>query len=341
MKISTTHPRPQLVCGYIQQIAIGLMIVSLTSCTSLERKQSPSTVSATSGKATTVAAARKKPQVVVTHNILCDLTRQIAAETIDLVCLLPPGTDPHIYKLTPATRQSIETAQLIMYGGYNFEPQLSAAIIANTNPVPKLAIYELAVPKPQKFEAEGKSTIDPHIWHNANYGIKIAKTIAANLEQLVPEKASLYQKNIQKIAAEIEQIDVWIKSQITTIPADRQILFTTHDSLGYYATAYGMTVDALEGISTEEKPNAARAKEIVNKIKTTKVPTIYTELTLNPQLIQTVAKAANVQVSAQKIYADGLGAVNSPGGTYQKMLIANTKTIVEGLGGKYTAFKAK
>jgi manganese/iron transport system substrate-binding protein len=36
-----------------------------------------------------------------------------------------------------------------------------------------------------------------------------------------------------------------------------------------------------------------------------------------------------------------LGEAGSPGGTYQKMLISNTKTIVEGLGGKYTPFTAK
>ena len=71
----------------------------------------------------------------------------------------------------------------------------------------------------------------------------------------------------------------------------------------------------------------------------TGVPTIFAEVTINPKLIETVAKEANVKVSDRELFADGLGEKGSEGDTYEKMLIANTKTIVEGLGGKYTPFQ--
>jgi manganese/iron transport system substrate-binding protein len=57
--------------------------------------------------------------------------------------------------------------------------------------------------------------------------------------------------------------------------------------------------------------------------------------------MQNIAQEAKVKVSEQALYADSLGEANSSGGTYQQMLISNTKSIVEGLGGKYTAFVAK
>jgi manganese/iron transport system substrate-binding protein len=282
-----------------------------------------------------------KPKVVVTNTVLCDLTRQVAASTIDLVCLLVPGSDPHLYKLTPAARQSIEDAQLILYGGYDFEPELIKAIKATSNPALKVAVYEVAVPQPQRFQEDGKSTIDPHVWHNARNGVKIVETIANSLVKITPEKVAISKENIQKLTSEIDRIDIWIKSQIDTIPSTKRVLFTTHDSLGYYSKAYGIPVDALEGLSTEEKPNAARAKQLIDKIKIAQIPTIFTELSLNPQLINTIAKAANVKVADRQIYADGLGDANSSGATYQQMLIANTQTIVEGLGGKFTPFAGK
>jgi manganese/iron transport system substrate-binding protein len=272
---------------------------------------------------------------------LCDLTKQIAVSTVEVICLLTPGSDPHIYKLTPEARQSIEDAKLVLYGGYDFEPELIKTIKATSNPAPKVAVYELAVPQPQQFEEDGKSTTDPHVWHNAQNGAKVVAVIEDNLEKLAPARAETYRLNTRKLTSEITQLDTWIKTQINTIPADRKILFTTHDALGYYSKAYGIPVNALEGISTEEKPNAARAKELVDKIKKTKVPTIYAEVTLNPQLIKSVAQAAKVKVSEQEIYADGLGEAASAGGTYQKMLVSNTRSIVEGLGGKYTPFVVK
>jgi manganese/iron transport system substrate-binding protein len=97
----------------------------------------------------------------------------------------------------------------------------------------------------------------------------------------------------------------------------------------------------LGGISTEEKPTASRVAELVKTIRNAKVPTIFAERTLNPKLIEAVAKDAKVKVSDRELFADGLGEPGSEGATYQKMMIANTQAIVEGLGGKYTAFQTK
>lgn len=341
MKISTGYVNPKFVCRHPIPISLAkpslwlivLMFGLLTGCRAPAVNSNPS-------QAPTIAVA-KNPKVVVTNTVLCDLTTQIAASTVEVICLLPPGSDPHIYKLTPAARQSIEEAKLLLYGGYNFEPELIKTIKATSNQAPKIAVHEVAVPQPQKMAEDGKSTIDPHVWNNAQNGIKIAQTIAANLAKLVPAQAATYKQNTQKLTTEIGQIDTWIKAQVSTIPAAKKVLFTTHDALGYYSKAYGIPVNALEGLSTEEKPNAARAKELVIKIRQAQVPTIFAELTVNPKLIATIAQEAKVKVSAQEIYADGLGEASGVGGTYQKMLISNTRSIVEGLGGKYTAFIAK
>jgi manganese/iron transport system substrate-binding protein len=312
----------------------------LTGCTT-PTSQQPGSMPSTTTSETPATTTASSPKVVVTNTILCDLTKQIAASTVNVVCLLAPGSDPHVYKLTPEARQSIEDAKLVLYGGYDFETELAKAIKATSNPAPKIAVHEVAVPQPQQFEEDGKSTTDPHVWHNAQNGIKIAETIAANLAKVVPAQAATYQQNSQKLSAELGQLDTWIKSQVDTIPAAKKVLFTTHDALGYYSKAYGIPVDALEGLSTEEKPNAARAKELVDKIKKAQVPTIFAELTLNPKLISAIAQDAKVKVAEQELYVDGLGEAASPGGTYQKMLVSNTQTIVEGLGGKFTPFAVK
>jgi manganese/iron transport system substrate-binding protein len=340
VKISPRRSNLKYLLHHSNWLVSSLLTFGLiTGCT--PNSQQAGDTSSPTASAAPAATTSSSPKVVVTNTVLCDLTKQIAGNTVDVVCILAAGSDAHVYKLTPEARQSIETGKLVLYGGYDFEPELIKAIKATSNPAPKIAVHEVAVPQPQTFEEDGKSTTDPHVWHNAQNGIKIAKTIGTNLEKLVPAQAAIYQQNTQKLTAELGQLDTWMKSQIDTIPAAKKTLFTTHDALGYYSKAYGIPIDALEGLSTDEKPNAARAKEMVGKIKKAQVPTIFAELTLNPKLITAIAQEAKVKVAAQEIYADGLGAVASPGGTYQKMLIANTKTIVEGLGGKYTPFTAK
>lgn len=290
----------------------------------------------------TSPGASNRPLVVATNTVACGITREIAAESVDLKCLIEPGADPHEYQPKPEDSKAIEKASLVLYGGYNFEPGLIKLIQASSNKAPKVAINELAVPKPQQFDEDGKTVTDPHVWHNAQNGIAIAKVVSEHLGKLSPSNALTYNANAQKFTAEVGQIDSWIKSQIATIPPQARKLVTTHDAFGYYSKAYSLPIEgALQGISTDEAPTPTRVAALTKEIKKSIVPTIFAEKTTNPKLIEQVAKEAKVKVADQELFADGLGEKGSEGDTYPKMLIANTRTIVQGLGGKYTEFQAK
>ncbi|PZV15331.1 MAG: metal ABC transporter substrate-binding protein [Pseudanabaena sp.] len=346
--------------------AVIAIASSITACTVTVTKPTATTTTvATTTAATTPAKTESLPLVVATNSVACALAKQIAGYTIDLKCLIEAGTDPHLYQPKPDDRKAIDSAKLVLYGGYDFEPGLIKLIQASSNSAPKIAVNEVAVPSPlmsedghshdhshekaekkdaksEKSDKKDAKEVDPHVWNNAQNGIKITQSISKSLSMLRPDQAETYAKNTAKIISELEQIDVWIKAQIATIPEASRKLVTTHDALGYYAQAYGIPVEgALNGISTEEQPTPTRVKELVEVITASKVPTIFAEVSINPKLITTVAKEANVKVSERELYADGLGAKGSEAETFAGMLIVNTRTIVEGLGGKYTPFQLK
>ena len=339
----------------IGRATVLALAVGFAGCTSKQQTMNSSTKTLSS--ASPAAITGEKPNVVATNSVLCDMTQEIAQDTVALTCLIPAGTDPHIYEPKPSDRKAIEKAKLIFYNGYGFEGSLVKLIQATHKSVSKIAVGELAVPKPLEGEERdhapnehqvgesadaAHSEFDPHVWHNAQNGVRMVEIVRDNLKPISPNNAATYTSNATKITRELTQLDSWIKSQISTIPPQQRKLVTTHDAMGYYAAAYGIPMEgALQGISTEEKPTAGRVKELVGEIKQTGVPTIFAETTINPKLIETVAKEANVKVSDQKLFADGLGEQGTPADTYEKMLIANTKAIVEGLGGKYTPFQPK
>lgn len=342
----------------VKLYSLGVIIAiatSLAACAVTNDSQQPPT---TATQTQTTAVAEKLPLVVVTNSVSCGLAKQIAGDTVNLKCLVDAGIDPHVYQPTPEDRKAIDSAQLILYGGYDFESSLIKLVKASSNKAPKIAIHEVAVPSPimtadghshshdhdkeeKKVDKNAKEA-DPHVWNNAQNGIKIAQAISKSLSELRPDQAAIYSANTTKLVNELEQIDAWIKTQVATIPETYRKLVTTHDALGYYAQAYGIAVEgALNGLSTDEQPTPTRVKELVNVIKSSQVPTIFAEVSINPKLITTVAKEANVKVSERELYADGLGGKGSEAETYAGMLIANTKTIVEGLGGKFTPFQLK
>jgi manganese/iron transport system substrate-binding protein len=318
-----------------------LIAGSLSSCALTPSPPDMNTNSAsTSGQNTPMMS--QKPLVVATTSVLCDLTKEIAQDTIDLKCLIGAGTDPHTYQPTPADRQAIDKAQLVLYAGYDFEPSIIKLVQASSNKAPKVAIHEMAVTAPLTMEENGKKETDPHVWHNAQNGVKIATAIQSSLAKAIPANANTYSDNAKTLTTQITQIDTWIKTQINTIPNKSRKLVTTHDALGYYAAAYKIPVEeALQGLSTEEKPTPVGIKNLVDGIKKTGVPTVFGEVTASSKILEQVAKEAQVQVSSKPLFADGLGAPGSGGETYQKMLVANTQALVEGLGGKFQPFVAK
>ncbi|MDB9534913.1 zinc ABC transporter substrate-binding protein [Dolichospermum planctonicum CS-1226] len=277
------------------------------------------------------------PIVVATNSVICDLTKQVAGNTINLICLIPPGMNPLTYKPIPEDSRVIESADLVLYHGYNFEPGLMKIIksTTNTNSYTKIAVAESAVKNPIKIKL-----IEPHIWHNPNNTIKMVEIINNNLVKLVPNNKNIYSKNTKKVIQEMNQIDNWIKKRLDTIPAKNRKLITFNTAMIYYVKAYNIPYSVnLAKIKNIEKLTYTEVENFAMDIQKANVPTIFADTTTNSSLLKSLAREANVKVFQRPLYINGLGATGTDGDTYQKMMDANTRIIVEGLGGTYLKFE--
>ncbi len=353
----------------IATVSLGL---GLVGCSQEPVAQSDDAAAETAAEEVAV----ELPQVVATTSVICDLTEQIAQDTIALTCLMDPGQDPHTYQAKPSDRQAIDEADLVLYDGYDFAPGLIGLVDASSNSAPKVAVYEAAVTDPLMGEGhdhdhghghdhaegeahdhdhdhehaeehdhdhaegeahahdEGELVADPHIWHNAANNAAIAEVIATNLAKVNPDQAEVYEQTAATLTEQFAALDTWIQTQVDTIPTGNRNLVTTHDAFRYYADAYGIEVKgALSGLSTEEQPSAATLTGLVDQVKEAQVPAIFAESTTNPDLINTVASNAAVKVAEQPLFVAGPGGAGTAAETTQEMLVANTCTIVNALGG--------
>lgn len=280
-----------------------------------------------------------QPKVVSTSTIITNWTEQVGGDEIQLKGILKPGADPHVYEPVPMDSQVLEEADLILYNGYNLEPGLIKLMNSAGVKAKKFAVGEVV--KPLDFNYKGKRAPDPHVWGDAKNAIAMVNAIRDQLIELSPEDKEKFTQNATQLTTQLQQVDVWITQQIETIPDKQRKLVTTHDAFQYYARAYGIPVaGTLIGISTEEQPSAQTVKRLSDSVKAVGVPAIFAETTINPALIKTVAQEAGLKLAPRQLYSDSIGAPGSEGDTYVKMLVANTRTIVEALGGQYKAFEA-
>ncbi|MGB3202228.1 MAG: zinc ABC transporter substrate-binding protein [Nodosilinea sp.] len=307
-------------------VAVLVAGLGLTSCDVAERDIS-STASSTEDNS--------QPAVVATSTLLADWAAEVGGDHIELTGILQPGADPHVYEPVPADSIAFEQADLIFYNGYNLEPNLIRLLNAAGVNARQFAVGEV-VP-PLDLEKDNSTVPDPHVWGNVSHAIPMVEAIRDQLIELAPEQEALFTQNAAAYIDELNQLHTWIEAQTATIPPDQRQLITTHDAFQYYANAYGLTVaGTLIGLSTEEQPSARTVQQLVTSIQQLGVPAIFAETTINPRLITTVAAEANVVLAPTPLYSDSTGAPGSDGDSYLKMMAANTRAIVENLGGTVT-----
>jgi manganese/iron transport system substrate-binding protein len=286
-----------------------------------------------------IAKVNNLPQVVATTSILCDLTKQIAANTINLICIIPRDADSRTYKPTLENSQVIRSAKLILYNGYNLETDLISLIKTSQTPALKIAVGEAAVPKPLFLQQNQKKIVNPYLWHDVQNSIKMATVITNNLKKAAPKNTILYTNNTKKLQTELIQLDTWIKSRIASLPPTQRTLISNNNNLDYYTTAYKLNYQTLLVNKTQpNKLSPVELSKLTKNIKETKISTIFLTNQINPQLITDITKEAQVRNSERQIISDSLTS-EPESDTYQKMMSTNTRTIVEGLGGTYLIFQ--
>ena len=276
-----------------------------------------------------------RPNVVATSTIIADLTAQIGGDEIELTGILEPGADPHVYEPVPQDTIAFENADLILYNGYNLEPALVKMAHATGVDAAKVAVAEGITPL--SFQENGANVPDPHVWGSVENAIAMTDEIRDSLIALSPDDQVIFSRNAEQLTTELNQLLLWITDQVATIPEGQRNLVTTHDAFAYYADAYALeVVGTLIGISTEEQPSAQTVQSLVEAVRSVGVRTLFAETTINPQLLGTVAEEAGVKLAERELYSDSIGAPGSPGDSYINMMVSNTETIVNNLGGEAT-----
>ena len=88
----------------LNAITVLTLAVGLISCDRNEQVNSELGREENSAVNTSSTATGERALIVATTNVICDLTKQVAAQTVDLKCLVDGGVDPHTYQLKPEDR---------------------------------------------------------------------------------------------------------------------------------------------------------------------------------------------------------------------------------------------
>lgn len=274
--------------------------------------------------------AQDKVKVLSSASLFEDMAREVGKELIDIESIVPVGGDPHTYTPKPSDARSVTDADLVIVNGLTFEGWITE-LIANSGSKAKVAVITDGVKPISSLSYENAA--DPHAWMDAR-NVKIyAQNIANALAEVDPKNADAYQANAKKYIAELDATDAYIRAEIAKIPEQQRVLITSHDAFQYYGKAYGIELNAIQGISTEAEARAKDVQRVIDAIKKKNVPAVFIESTINPKMLKQIADDTGASIGGE-LFADSLGDKDGPAGTYIGMMRHNTDVIVKALSGK-------
>jgi manganese/zinc/iron transport system substrate-binding protein len=266
------------------------------------------------------------------------MLRNIGGEHVDVVGLMGPGVDPHLYRPVPSDIERLSGADAIFYNGLHLEGRMGEVFERVGRRKPTIAVTDGLVKandprlrKPPEFEGY----FDPHVWHEPIMWADCVTYAAKKLAEFDPAHRDEYLRNAETYKQSLAELDAYCRDRLGAIPKPQRVLVTAHDAFGYFSNAYDLESMPLGGISTEEEVGIGRMDEVINFLVDRKIRAVFVESAVAPRIVEALIepcrkRGQEVHIGGE-LYADCLGPADSNADTYTGMIKANVDTIVSAL----------
>ncbi|MEO0559008.1 MAG: zinc ABC transporter substrate-binding protein [Bacteroidota bacterium] len=280
--------------------------------------------------------AERPVQIVATTNIVADLARQLGGDRVEVIALMGPGVDPHLYRASEGDVGRMTGADLIVYNGLDLEGKIGEVLEqVEGRGIETVAVAESIPEDSLAASAEYAGAYDPHVWMNVGLWGTAATELSEALQMLDPTHAETYAARLNETLAGYDSLDVYVRQRVSEVPPEQRVLVTAHDAFGYFGRAYGFEVRGLQGISTATEAGTRDVQDLAAFVADRQIPAVFVESSVSPDAIEAVQEAVRARDFEVEIggnlFSDALGADGTPEGTYEGMIRHNVDTIVDAL----------
>jgi zinc/manganese transport system substrate-binding protein len=272
-------------------------------------------------------SAADKLQVVSSFSILADLTKEVGGEHIELINLVGPDEDAHVFEPSPKNAQDLLKADLLIANGLGFEPWLERLL--SSSQARGKRIDASAGVLPIMLEEDDHSVPDPHAWQSLSNGEIYVQNITKALSQLDPVHAADYAARRDAYLLRLDALRAQANLQLNSLPASQRKVVTSHDAFGYFGQAWQLQFIAPQGLSTTDEPSAAEVAQLIRQLRSEGVRAVFVENIRDSRLIKQIADEAGAKVGGT-LYSDAL-ASQGPASTYLGMFQHNLETLMAAL----------
>jgi manganese/zinc/iron transport system substrate-binding protein len=274
-------------------------------------------------------------RVVTTIGQLGDIAQIVGGEYAQVVSLMGPGIDPHLYVASEGDVDLLQQADIIFYNGLFLEAQMAEVFEQLSTRKTVTAVAEAINPEDLLDWAAYEDQFDPHVWFDVTLWMQAVEAVRDTYVEYDPEHADTYNANAEAYLAELQELHEYVLAQAERVPEDQRVLITAHDAFHYFGRAYGFEVRGLQGISTATEAGTADVQALADFIVERQIPAIFVETSVPARNIEALQAAVesrgfDVEIGGH-LFSDAMGDEESGGNTYILMVRHNIDTIVGAL----------
>ncbi|MGV9503376.1 zinc ABC transporter substrate-binding protein AztC [Streptomyces sp. NPDC003642] len=283
-----------------------------------------------------------QPGIVVTTNILGDVTREIVGDEAGVTVLMKPNADPHSFGLSAVQAAELEQADLVVYNGLGLEENVLRHVeAARESGVATFAAGEAADPLTFRTAGDGgpdgeEEQPDPHFWTDPDRVRKVTGLIADQIiDHVDGVDADSIRANADRYAKQLSDLTTWMEKSFGRVPADRRALVTNHHVFGYLADRFGFRVigAVVPSGTTLASPSSSDLRSLTEAMQRAGVRCVFADSSQPRRLAEVLRTEMGGGVRVVELYSESLTAKGEGADTYLRMMRANTTAMVTGLTG--------
>ncbi len=230
---------------------------------------------------------KRQLKVLASFYPLYEFTKIVGGERIDVSIIIPPGIEPHEWEPTIQDLQKMQSADMIVINGVDFEPWITKLVSVNHDILILDTSNGIPLLEKDKHVFNNKIQNDPHIWLDPVLAKKQIQNIANGLIKIDPQNADYYQENANAYTTKLILLDNKIRNDLSVCLKKDFLAF--HDAFSYFAKEYDLNQNTIIGINPSEEPTAVTLQQIVQKAQNLDLHIIFTEEAVNPRVSEVIA----------------------------------------------------
>lgn len=241
----------------------------------------------------------ERPNIVVTYSVLGSIVSDLVGNSADVTILISDGQDPHDFQPSARDIETINTADIVVSNGLDFEEGLLEVLAsAEEQGVPQFRVGNHIT---QRIHESEHNVADPHVWLSPINFVQALPSLTSEINS-----ATGLSLNASELLGELRQLDNELTAIIKMISPC--ILVSGHDELGYFADHFGCTVVGaiIPSFSTTSESTAKQIADLKVLATNNNVKAVFTGLGTPTEVSQQLANELGITaVSLSTHYLNG------------------------------------